>query len=175
MVSLEVKNKEGEIIRTVEQEAHSWGANYYVWLSMIFGRARAKEFYLSDPKGVGHPCVAGTSFGSTSWDDTVTRQTEIAIGDSDKKEDVLLFSLHSLIDKNAIKDVVFDWEAKEIVLETTFTASEDITVEETGILLADVTDTSDEVFECYIERTVLDKEVDVPDGATLTVKYTISH
>ena len=175
VVSLEVKNKEGKVIRKVEQEAHSWGANYYVWLSMIFGRARADKFYLSDPDGVGHPCVAGSSYGSTSWDDTVTRQTNIAIGNGADAEDVLLFCLDSLIDKSAIKDVVFDWDNKKIVLEATFTISGDQTIKETGILFTDVTDTLGAVFECYIERTVIDTEVDVPDGATLTVKYTISH
>ena len=175
IVLLEVKNKEGEIIKTVEQEAHSWGANYYIWLSMMFGRQRADNFYLSNPEVMGRPCIAGNFYGETSWDNAPTRQTKIAIGDGDDAEDILLFCLDSLIDKSAIKDVVFDWDSKKIVLEATFTISGDQTIKETGILFTDVTDTLGAVFECYIERTVLDTEVDVPDGATLTVKYTISH
>ena len=170
-VELEVRDKDGKLVQTTEQDAKSWLKNYYYWLAVLMRLGIAQS--ITDMTGATTTIIGGAA--ENCWDADSAARTGISVGSSNAAFDVNQYCLQSLENSGEVEALSVDIGAKKVVLTAVMPFGAEVTIRETGIRIQEALTSTGGHVTFYLERAVLGSPVTVPAGGSVTVKYTISH
>ncbi|MHC1579172.1 MAG: hypothetical protein ACXQTZ_00705 [Candidatus Alkanophagales archaeon] len=166
---IEVYDRNRRLLKVHEQEARSWLQNFYSLMSMLMYISTTTK--VIDTTGSGRD-ISGAA-GSYTWD--YEANTMIGIGSSDEAFDVKQYKLGNEIATSYVDSSTYDIDKKQVVFSAEFSFSAAATIRETGIMYENVRDSAGNLFNMYIERTVLDTPISVDAGQILRIFYTLQY
>jgi hypothetical protein len=195
---IEVKDKTGKLLKRYETPAKSWLKQFITMLKGEFATRNGANYgngnvsvTIETGTNVAYPYAQGSSITNyymnlSTCGDTGDVTQGIIVGTSDTPNTLTTYALGGKIAHGTGSgQLVYNAETLEDVtnpsgndlqfrITRTFTnnSGSTITVKEVG-LLAKKVDTSATARSFLIARDVLPSPVDVPDGATLTIRYVV--
>ena len=199
-IECEVRDKDGKLIDKRRFRGMSWVGRIVELFSCIVGSWGSSGgnypivYTKSDLKDTGgtyrHICFASSTSGMPIGGNAPAGETTagICVGSSDTPVSIDQYNLVSkiphgsgagqlLYGSSTAEDIVRTSNTFSVKFIRTFTnnSGETVTVREIGLFIRLGMYGSPHGYSCMLARDVLPTPIDIPNGATLTVRYIISH